>query len=238
MGEDITRQKILIVDDDQKTVELVRLYLENDGYQVFSAMDGRLALSEVKKSNPDLIVLDLMLPKTDGLDVCRQIRAESNIPIIMPTARTTEEDKLAGLDIGADDYITKPFSPREVLARVRAVLRRIGAADPSETADQQVFEDVNIDYQRREVRVRGKITHLTPKEFKLLEIMSKQPGQIFSRTLLLERAFGSDYAGLERTIDVHMMNLRKKLEQHAPEKSYIKTIYGMGYKFSVDDDAS
>ncbi len=238
MGVEIIRQKILLVDDDRKTVELVRLYLENDGYQVFTAMDGQLALSEARKSNPDLIVLDLMLPKIDGLDVCRQIRAESNIPIIMLTARTTEEDKLAGLDIGADDYITKPFSPREVLARVRAVLRRISTTELNDLNTQQVFEDITIDYQRRDVRVRGKFVHLTPKEFKLLEIMSKQPGQIFSRTFLLERAFGSDYAGLERTIDVHVMNLRKKLEQNAPEKTYIKTIYGMGYKFSEEDDVA
>jgi DNA-binding response OmpR family regulator len=226
------------VDDDRKTVELVRLYLENDGYQVITAQDGRLALTEVRKTNPDLIVLDLMLPRVDGLDVCRQIRIESNVPIIMLTARTTEEDKLIGLDIGADDYITKPFSPREVLARVRAVLRRKGTTELSEITSQQVFGEVVIDFQRREVRVRGKSIHLTPKEFKLLEIMAKQPGKIFSRTLLLERAFGPDYEGLERTIDVHVMNLRKKLEQNTPEKSYIKTIYGMGYKFSEDDDVT
>ncbi|MCB9136080.1 MAG: response regulator transcription factor [Anaerolineales bacterium] len=235
MVEEKSRQRILIVDDDRKTVELVRLYLENDGYQVFTAMDGRIALSEVKKAAPDLVVLDLMLPKVDGLDVCRQIRTESNVPIIMLTARTTEEDKLLGLDIGADDYITKPFSPREVLARVRAVLRRKTTFEPSDLASQQIFDEVVIDFQRREVRVRGKLVHLTPKEFKLLEILSKQPGQIFSRTLLLERAFGPHYEGLERTIDVHVMNLRKKLEQNAPEKNYIKTIYGLGYKFSLED---
>lgn len=229
------RQKILIVDDDRKTVELVRLYLENDGYEVFAAIDGRVALSEFKKARPDLIVLDLMLPKVDGLDVCQQIRAESNVPIIMLTARTTEEDKLLGLDIGADDYITKPFSPREVLARVRAVLRRKTAYDSSDGTTQQQLDGILIDFQRREVRVHGKPVHLTPKEFKLLEILAKQPGEIFSRTLLLERAFGPDYEGLERTIDVHVMNLRKKLEQNAPEKNYIKTIYGLGYKISVED---
>lgn len=235
MNEEKVLQKILIVDDDRKTVELVRLYLENDGYQVFTAMDGRVALTEARKSMPDLIVLDLMLPKIDGLDICRQIRTESNVPIIMLTARTTEEDKLLGLDIGADDYITKPFSPREVLARVRAVLRRKNSSDLPETASQQVYDEVVIDFQRREVRVRGKSVHLTPKEFKLLEIMAKQPGEIFSRTLLLERAFGPHYEGLERTIDVHVMNLRKKLEQNAPDKTYIRTIYGLGYKFSTED---
>ncbi|GAB4579640.1 MAG: response regulator transcription factor [Anaerolineales bacterium] len=235
MTEDKQRTKILIVDDDRKTVELVRLYLENDGYQVYTAMDGRVALSEMRKSAPDLIVLDLMLPRVDGLDVCRQIRTESNVPIIMLTARTTENDKLLGLDIGADDYITKPFSPREVLARVRAVLRRKSASEPVEYSNQQVYKDVVIDFQRREVRVCGKLVHLTPKEFKLLEIMTKQSGEIFSRTILLERAFGPNYEGLERTIDVHVMNLRKKLEQHTPGKNYIKTIYGLGYKFSVED---
>lgn len=195
MNEDKPRQKILIVDDDRKTTELVRLYLENDGYQVFTAMDGRVALTDIRKYSPDLIVLDLMLPKVDGLDVCRQIRTESNVPIIMLTARTTEEDKLLGLDMGADDYITKPFSPREVLARVRAVLRRQSLFDPSEPVSQELFDEIVIDFQRREVRVRGKSIHLTPKEFKLLEIMAKQPGQIFSRTLLLERAFGPNYEG-------------------------------------------
>ncbi|NUM46931.1 MAG: response regulator transcription factor [Anaerolineales bacterium] len=235
MNEDKPRQKILIVDDDRKTTELVRLYLENDGYQVFTAMDGRVALTDIRKYSPDLIVLDLMLPKVDGLDVCRQIRTESNVPIIMLTARTTEEDKLLGLDMGADDYITKPFSPREVLARVRAVLRRQSLFDPSEPVSQELFDEIVIDFQRREVRVRGKSIHLTPKEFKLLEIMAKQPGQIFSRTLLLERAFGPNYEGLERTIDVHVMNLRKKLEQNAPDKTYIKTMYGLGYKFSTED---
>jgi DNA-binding response OmpR family regulator len=235
MNEEKSPQKILIVDDDRKTLELVRLYLENDGYQVFTALDGRLALTEARKAVPDLVVLDLMLPKVDGLDVCRQIRAESNVPIIMLTARTTEEDKLLGLDIGADDYITKPFSPREVLARVRAVLRRKNNGEPAETLTQQVFDELVIDFQRREVRVQGKSVHLTPKEFKLLEIMVKQPGQIFSRTLLLARAFGPNHEGLERTIDVHVMNLRKKLEQNTPEKTYIKTIYGLGYKFSTED---
>ncbi|HLF87327.1 MAG TPA: response regulator transcription factor [Anaerolineales bacterium] len=238
MSEDRGRHKILIVDDDRKTVELVRLYLENDGYQVFTAHEGHAALSVARKVNPDLVVLDLMLPKVDGLDVCRQIRTQSNVPIIMLTARTTEEDKLIGLDIGADDYITKPFSPREVLARVRAVLRRTGPLETTDAPLQQVFDEIVIDFLRWEVRVEGHSIHLTPKEFKLLEIMAKQPGQIFSRTELLARAFGPDYEGLERTIDVHVMNLRKKLEQHAPDKAHIKTIYGMGYKFSEEGDAS
>jgi DNA-binding response OmpR family regulator len=238
MDEERVRQKILIVDDDRKTIELVRLYLENDGYQVFSANEGRSALSEARRINPDLVVLDLMLPRIDGLDVCRHIRSESNVPIIMLTARTTEADKLLGLDIGADDYITKPFSPREVLARVRAVLRRMVPSETTDTPLQSVFGEIVIDFQRWEVRVNGNLVHLTPKEFKLLEIMVRQPGQIFSRTDLLAGAFGPYYEGLERTIDVHVMNLRKKLEQFAPDKTYIKTVYGLGYKFSEVDDVS
>lgn len=239
MSDEKLVHKILIVDDDRKTIELVRLYLESDGYQVFSALDGRQALITARQMNPDLILLDLMLPKVDGLDICRQLRQESKVPIIMLTARTTEEDKLLGLDIGADDYITKPFSPREVLARVRAVLRRVVPQAALESQNsQQVFGKLVVDFQRREVRVSGRPIHLTPKEFRLLEIMVKQPGTTFTRVELLARAFEPDYEGLERTIDVHVMNLRKKLEQFSPSTSYIKTVYGLGYKFTEEEDAA
>ncbi len=231
------KQIILVVDDDKKTVELVKLYLENDGYWVETAYDGRSALEQVHKSKPNLVILDLMLPKVDGLDICRIIRAESQVPIIMLTAKTTEEDKLTGLNLGADDYITKPFSPREVLARVRAVLRRAGQ-NKANGPTQLVFGDLVIDFVRHEARLKGAPVHLTPKEFKLLELMSKHPGRAFSRTQLLERAFGHDYEGLERTIDVHMMNLRKKIEPHPDQPIYIKTVYGKGYKFNGDDNVS
>jgi DNA-binding response OmpR family regulator len=222
-------RKILVVDDDKKMVELIRLYLERDGYRVLPAYDGRQALDLARQRAPDLIVLDLMLPAVDGLDVCRILRAESKVPIIMLTARTTEDDKLLGLDLGADDYVTKPFSPRELVARVRAILRR---AVVEETGPPQVrFGDLLVDFRRHEARLGDAPLHLTPKEFKLLEIFTREPGRAFSRIELLEKVFGFDYEGLERTVDVHVMNLRKKIEPDATQPTYIQTVYGMGYKF-------
>jgi DNA-binding response OmpR family regulator len=234
-GQKMTR-KVLVVDDDRKLVELVRLYLERDGYAVLTAYDGRQALDVSRHRAPDLIVLDLMLPAVGGLDVCRILRAESRVPIIMLTARTTEEDKLLGLDLGADDYITKPFSPRELIARIRAVLRRAGAPPVDSPADLR-FGDLRIDLARHEVQLRGAGVRLTPKEFKLLETLARAPGRAFSRLELLEKVFGYDYEGLERTVDVHVMNLRKKL---APDPSYpnhVQTVFGVGYKFMENPDA-
>ena len=202
---------ILVVDDDRKTVDLIRLYLEKDGYRVLVAYDGRRAIEIARNRRPGLIILDLMLPKVNGLDVCRLLRAESNVPIIMLTAKTTEDDKLEGLDIGADDYVTKPFSPRELVARVRAVLRR-GMAEEVSGPSQIQLGNLEVDFVRHEARVEGTSVHLTPKEFTLLEIMIKQPGRVYSRLELLELAFGFDYQGFERTVDVHVMNLRKKIE--------------------------
>src|SRR5262245_50640408 len=188
-------RRILIVDDDRKTAELIRLYLERDGYQALLAHDGRQALELARQKRPDLIVLDLMLPTVDGLDICRILRAESHVPINMLTARTTEDDKLLGLDLGADDYMTKPFSPREVLARVRAVLRRAGQANaPRRPAAR--FGELAIDFAGHAARLRGAPLHLTPKEFKLLETLVREPGRAFSRLELLERVFGYDYEGL------------------------------------------
>jgi len=221
---------ILIVDDDRKTVELIRLYLEKDGYPVLVAYDGRQAIEIARRKQPGLIILDLMLPKIDGLDVCRILRSESAVPLIMLTAKTTEEDKLLGLDLGADDYITKPFSPREMVARIRAVLRRVSTGEemgPSEIR----FGEIVVDILRHEARIEGSSVHLTPKEFKLLEIMTRNPGRVFSRLELLEHAFGFDYGGFERTVDVHIMNLRKKIEPDPAKPSYIQTIYGLGYRF-------
>lgn len=230
-------RKILIVDDDKKTVELIRLYLEKDGYRVLAAYDGRQALELTRQKRPDLIVLDLMLPEVDGLDVCRVLRAESKVPIIMLTAKTTEEDKLLGLDLGADDYVTKPFSPRELLARVRAVLRRAGEEE-DEGPPEVRFGDLVVDSVRHEVRVRGEPVHLTPTEFKLLETLAREPGRAFSRLELLDRVFGFDYEGLERTVDVHMMNLRKKIDPDPSRPTYIQTVYGVGYKFIEAQDVS
>ena len=227
--------KILIVDDDRKTAELIRMYLEREGYGALLAHDGRQALDLARQRAPDLIVLDLMLPVVEGLDVCRILRAESQVPIIMLTARTTEDDKLLGLDLGADDYVTKPFSPRELVARVRAVLRRGGPAQRSEPAAR--YGDLVVDFVSRSVRLRGAPVHLTPKEFKLLELLAKHPGRAFSRLELLEQVFGYDYDGLERTVDVHLMNLRKKIERDPAQPSYVLTVYGHGYKFSEDANA-
>jgi DNA-binding response OmpR family regulator len=224
---------ILVVDDDHKMVDLIRLYLEKDEYRVLVAYDGRQALETARRLHPDLIILDLMLPKIDGLDVCRTLRAETDTPIIMLTARTTEEDKLIGLDLGADDYVTKPFSPRELMARLRAVLRR-SVEEKKGSPTRLECGDLVVDFMRRQVSLQGEIIHLTPKEFRLLEILIRQPGRVFSRLDLLEGAFGYDYGGLERTVDVHIMNLRKKIEPNPDQPRYVQTAYGMGYKFAED----
>jgi DNA-binding response OmpR family regulator len=221
---------ILVVDDDRKTVELIRLYLERDGYQVGVAYDGRQALETAMRIHPDLIILDLMLPKVDGLDVCRILRQETDIPIIMLTAKTTEEDKLLGLDLGADDYVSKPFSPRELMARMRAVLRR--SAEKKHTGPERIeCEALKVDFSRRQVTLFGELVHLTPKEFHLLEILIRQPERVFTRLDLLKGAFGYDFGGLERNVDVHIMNLRKKIEPNPEEPHFVQTVYGMGYKF-------
>jgi len=221
---------ILVVDDDRKTVDLIRLYLEKDGYRVLVAYDGRRALDIARNHRLGLIILDLMLPQVNGLDVCGELRAESNVPIIMLTAKSTEDDKLLGLDLGADDYVTKPFSPRELVARVRAVLRR-GMAEEMTGLELILFDGLEVDFVRHEARVEGSPVHLTPKEFTILEILIKQPGRVFSRLELLELAFGFDYQGFERTVDVHVMNLRKKIEVDPARPRYVQTVYGVGYKF-------
>jgi DNA-binding response OmpR family regulator len=223
--------KILVVDDDRKTAALLRMYLERDGHQVALAYDGRQALDLARQRRPDLIVLDLMLPGMDGLDVCRILRAESQVAIIMLTARTTDEDTLLGLDLGADDYIAKPFSPSIVAAKVRTVLRRVHADRERPPAELR-FDQLVIDTAGHEVRLRGAPLRLTPKEFRLLETMAREPGRAFSRLELLEQVFGFDYEGMERTVDVHVMNLRKKIEDDPAAPTYILTVYGVGYKFA------
>ena len=221
-------KKVLVVDDDVKTVELVRLYLDRDGYQVLTAYDGIEALRLARESRPDLIVLDLMLPDIDGLEVCRTLRHESDVPIIMLTARTTDQDKLTGLDLGADDYVTKPFSPKELAARVRAVLRRL----PGERAPEEIKSgELSMDFTKHEAWLAGRPLNLTSIEFKLLGILAKEPGRVFSRASLIEEALGYDFEGFDRTIDVHILNLRRKLEPDPSHPKYIKTIYGVGYKF-------
>jgi DNA-binding response OmpR family regulator len=223
----------LVVDDDPKTVALIALYMEREGFQVLSAYDGRRALDLARQQRPDLILLDLMLPHIDGLDITRIIRAESRVPLIMLTARTTEHDKLLGLDLGADDYVTKPFSPRELMARVRAVLRRAQPALAT-TPPTLRYRDLLVNFLSREVRQGGEPRHLTPKEYGLLEVMARAPGRAFARGELLRHVFGADYEGLDRTVDVHIMNLRRKIEPDPAAPIYIITVYGYGYKFGEE----
>jgi two-component system alkaline phosphatase synthesis response regulator PhoP len=220
-------KKVLVVDDDVKTVELVKLYLNRDGYRVFTAGDGNEALRLARENRPDLIVLDLMLPGISGLEVCRILRDESDVPIIMLTALTTDEDRLRGLDLGADDYVTKPFSPRELAARVRAVLRRL----PGERGPERIEHGaLTVDFIKHEAFLEGKSLNLTPIEFKLLGAMVKEPGRVFSRAQIIDKALGQDFNGFDRTIDVHILKLRRKLEPDPHHPRYLKTVYGAGYK--------
>jgi len=222
-------KRVLVVDDDVKTVELVKLYLNRDGYKVLTAYDGDEALRLAREGHPDLIVLDLMLPGIDGLEVCRIIREESDVPIIMLTARTTDQDKLTGLGLGADDYVTKPFSPRELAARVRAVLRRF----PGERGPDKIKHgELTVDFIKQEAYLADNPLKLTTVEFKLLGALVKEPGRVFSRAKLIEKALGYDFDGFDRTIDVHILNLRRKIEPDPKHPRYIKTVYGAGYKLS------
>ena len=222
--------KILVVDDEPKIVELLRLYLERAGYKVTIASDGQSALSAFRHENPDLIILDLMLPGIDGIEVCSRLRRESHIPVIMLTARAEEVDKLAGLEVGADDYVTKPFSPRELVARVRAVLRRSNGAH--EPAQQRIeLDGLLIDAIRHQVACNGKPVGLTPTEFRLLWALARQPQRVFSRSQLMNEALGEQFEGYERTVDAHLKNLRRKLSQ-ACESACIETVYGVGYRFA------
>lgn len=225
----MSSKRVLVVDDDTKTVELVKLYLSRDGYKVITAYDGAEALRLARETRPDLIVLDLMLPGIGGLEVCRTLRDESDVPIVMLTARTTDEDKLTGLGLGADDYVSKPFSPRELAARVRAVLRRLpGERGPAEIKRGELV----LNFMKQEASISDRPLNLTPVEFKLLGVLIKEPGRVFSRAQLVENAFGLDYKGFDRTIDVHILNLRRKIEPDPGHPKYIKTVYGTGYKFS------
>jgi len=225
-------QKILVVDDEREIVKLVKAYLEQAGFQVATASDGQEGLYVFRHEKPDLVVLDLNLPRIDGLDVCRTIRRESDTPVIMLTARVEEQDRLIGLELGADDYIVKPFSPREVVARVRTVLRRVRPA-PS-TPESITAADVTLDLLRHSVTVAGEPVELTPTEFELLRAMMAEPGRAFSRMELLDAVQGEAYEGYERTIDTHVKNLRNKIEPDIKSPKYIITVYGVGYKFAEE----
>ena len=227
----MTGPTILVVDDERSIVQLARLYLQNDGYRVETATNGREALEKVRSVQPALVVLDLMLPEIDGWEVCRRLRRESDVPIIILTARGDDVDRIVGLELGADDYVTKPFNPRELLARVKAVLRRASAV-PRPPAPIRVG-DVVVDTARREVSVAGRLVELRPKEFDLLCALARQPGIVFPRERLMQEVWGYDYAGDTRTIDVHITWLREKL---SGSSTRIQTVWGVGYKLVAPQD--
>jgi len=226
-------QKILVVDDEPKIVELVRGFLKQEGFVVVGAHDGKQALERYERERPALVVLDLMLPELDGFEVAREIRKRGKTPIIMLTARTETVDRVLGLELGADDYVPKPFDPRELTARVRAVLRR--AAEPFEARVLRRGA-LEIDLDGHELRLRGTPVELTPLEFKLLAELAKHPGRVLSRMQLLELLEGTTYAALERTVDTHVKNLRRKIEPDPQNPSYVLTVYGVGYRFAKPDE--
>jgi len=230
--------RLLVAEDDRKQAEVIRRYLEREGYSVIVVHDGRAAIDEARRRRPDLAVLDVMMPNVDGLDACRVLRADGNMPIILLTARSTEEDILLGLDLGADDYVTKPFSPRELVARVRTVLRR---ARPDLGGDRlgaaRCIGELELDPVRHLVRMRGAAVECTPAEFKILDRMTAEPGRAFTRQRLIEDAFGFDHYALDRTVDVHILNLRKKIEVDPSVPEYLLTVYGVGYKLNDELDA-
>lgn len=223
---------ILVVDDEKPIVDVVRAYLENDGFTVVSAFNGLTALQAFSSHAPDLVVLDLMLPDISGENVCAEIRKKSRVPIIMLTAKSAEEDLIGGLNLGADDYVTKPFSPRQLLARIHAILRR-SAGEPAPPADQFSFnqDDLVIDNLRHEVRRHGQPVALTPNEFKLLTVLAKYPAKVFTRDELITYAMCDDYQGNDRVIDSHIKNIRQKIETDPRNPQYILTVHGIGYKF-------
>jgi two-component system OmpR family response regulator len=222
-------KRILVVDDEKQIVDIVKAYLEREGYQVTDAYDGKSAISFVRRDRPDLIVLDLMLPEISGWDVCRTLRKESDVPIIMLTARDETTDKVVGLELGADDYVTKPFDPKELVSRVRAVLRRYEGRIESKSIIN--LADLSIDVEKRLLHRGDETIELTFIEFELLKVLAQSPGRVYSRMQLLDMIQGEAYEGYERTIDSHIKNLRKKIECKPEHPTYIITVYGAGYKF-------
>jgi len=224
---------ILVVDDEPKIADLARDYLEHAGFTVRTAADGQAALNAVRRDRPDLVVLDLGLPGLDGLDVTRAIRRDSNLPVIMLTARDDELDKLLGLELGADDYLTKPFSPRELVARVRAVLRRVDSSASDPGAMELIRAgDLTLDVPRMRADLAGRTVDLTPTEFALLAALARQPGRIFTRSQLLDAVHGVAFESYERAIDTHIKNLRRKLEPDPRRPALVLTVYGVGYRFA------
>lgn len=224
--------RILVAEDDPKQAKLIGIYLEREGHSVQLAADGREALDRFRSRPADLVILDVMMPVVDGLDVCRILRAESDVPLLLLTARSTEDDLLLGLDVGADDYLTKPYSPRELTARVRALLRRAGVVGAGSQPVLRVG-DLEVDPGRFEVRVAGRPVSLTAKEFGILEVLAGDPGRVFTRAQIIDRAFGFDEFVLERTVDAHVMNLRRKIEADAGAPRYVQTVFGRGYRLAA-----
>ncbi len=223
---------ILVVDDEERLVALLAAYLKKEGFRVVTAGDGRQAAEVAAREKPDLIVLDIMMPEVDGLEFLRSYRRHATTPIILLTARVEDDEKVVGLELGADDYLTKPFRPRELLARIRAVLRRGGQAIP-EPALLRVAE-ITLDREQHRVTVAGEAVDLTPSEFELLAALMARPGRVFTRLELLERVQGTDYAGYERTIDVHVKNLRAKIEPDPRHPRYVETVFAVGYRMAGD----
>jgi two-component system, OmpR family, response regulator BaeR len=228
-----SNQQVLIVEDEIKISQVLCEYLERAGYSVFCLRRGDEVIPQVKKNPPALILLDIMLPGMDGMEVCRELRKFSSIPVIMITARVDEIDRLLGLELGADDYVCKPFSPREVVARVKAVLRR---TRPRQTEEHLTVGEVSLDEQRHQVLIGGKEVKLTPCEFQLLKALLAHPNRVFSRSELLNLVQGYDFEGYDRTIDTHIKNLRKKVATMASGQELVSTVYGIGYKFSCPDE--
>ncbi len=229
-------EKILIIEDDVNIAELLRLYLEKEGYQVFIANDGGKGVSEFEKVKPDLVLLDIMLPVMDGWSVCREIRSVSKTPIIMLTAKGETFDKVSGLEMGADDYIVKPFDVKEVLARIHAVMRRYSGDEGEPDKKKLVFDKLVIDMESFELIVDGKRVDIPPKEMELLYHLASSPNRVYTRNQLLDEVWGFDYFGDSRTVDVHIKRLREKLE-NVSDKWSLKTVWGVGYKFELKDDS-
>lgn len=225
----MARRKVLVVDDEVKVADIIKAYLEKDGYDVIFAADGKSAIDRARREKPELIILDLNLPEMDGIDVFRSVRSFTNIPVIMVTARDEETDRIVGLQLGADDYVTKPFSPRELAARVGAVLRRY--TDGAKSATRIISGDIIIDLDRYEIKYKGEPLILTAAEFKLLAVMAKNPGRVFTRLQLMDSAFGETYEGYDRTIDAHIKNIRQKFAGiDGDSGNPVVTVRGVGYK--------
>ncbi len=221
---------VLVAEDDRKHAEMLRRYLESVGYRATVVHDGRTALEHVRRLGPDLVLLDIMMPEMDGLDVCAILRQESPVPVLMLTARASEDDLLLGLERGADDYLTKPYSPRELLARVRTLLRRVDRAASQPVGDGLQVGPVTVDPQRHEVAVSGRLVDCTPAEFAILAAMTRHPGRVFTRAQLLQQTSGYDRDSTDRAIDTHIMNLRRKIEPNPRRPAHLLTVYGVGYK--------